>query len=351
MMGPRLDRLLRAGVARWHAAPWQPLRTDLFDGPVPLRLIASPSSLTHFPDRLGLKRHGPHEPTSLVTSDLPRILAQALRQGETVVARLPRPLARRMSGIGLLVPEMVDAVIDMAEERWQRSRSATSNLRRIREHGLTWRWRTETDAFEQFYDQCYAPYMRLRHGPDALVRGRFVLRRWFRQGGIQEVRQGERVLAAQLVAIHERSLECIAVGVTGDAELARQTGAVAATTAFAIEFAREQGLATVNLGGSLPFRRDPVLLSKSYWGARVVERQRADHDLLLAWPTWSDPVADLLGRLAPIIRGPAGLIGIEVSGLRMLHGLASLPIGAGGLPEDSSHRMAQALDGAAQLSS
>ena len=87
-------------------------------------------------------------------------------------------------------------------------------------------------------------------------------------------------------------------------------GALAATTLFAAELARERGLTRINLGGSLPSLTDPVLVSKRLWGARLLPRPRADHDLLLGWREPAPALARLLGRLEPVVRTRSGLGGI-----------------------------------------
>ncbi|HEX2528206.1 MAG TPA: hypothetical protein VHL31_18125 [Geminicoccus sp.] len=331
------DALLREGLMRWRAAPWRLYPTRSLP---PLTLVGTGQSLDYVARQLG---RDPAQATAARPVPAWRLgpaLQRHLEQDGIVLARLPCPLATRLCPMGLLMPELVDSVIDVAEERWLRSRSARSNLQRIADHRLTWRLSTGSAAVERFYTHCYLPYLQARHGSGAALRSRRSLARDAAHGGIQEVCLDGETVAAQLVGFGPDELQCIAVGVPGDGELARESGAIAATTAFAIELARQRGLAFVNLGGSLPLRRNPVLLSKSYWGARVTLRPRADHDLLLAWRVWSPSVARILTTLVPILRSPHGLVSVEVPGLRPLHGLsASLQIPPGA----SSRDLAQML--------
>ena len=340
----RLERLLRLGLTRLHSAPWRTFRVDLVRMPVPIIAIGAGPSLGHLLERLSPAGQGREPQRSVRAHALRPTIVDHLAHGRIVIARLPAGLAAGRRPIGLLLPELIDSVIDLDARPWPPSRSAASNLRRIAEHGLTWRLRTDRAAFDRFYDRSYVPYAHARHGNGAFVRGRSALRQRFAQGGIQEVLQGDEVLAAQLVSFADGQLECVAVGVPGDGMAAREAGAIAATTAFAVELARQRHLARVNLGGSLPLRRDPLLASKIHWGARIAPRPRADHDLLIAWQAWSPIVQAMLDRLAPIVRGRAGLIGLDGADLRPLPGLAAcLPIGGAVLPAGPSHVVAAAL--------
>jgi hypothetical protein len=235
-------------------------------------------------------------------------LGRALDRAELVLARLPVATAAVARASFLRLPELVDAVIDLPPpgERWPGTRSARSSERRVRTSGLSWSLATDRASFQRFCRDLYRPYAVARFGPGAVVRSTAMLQAKFCSGGIQEIRQGDRLLAAQLVSVSGAELECVAVGATpGPAALGQ--GALAATTLFAAELARERGLRHVNLGGSLPSLTDPVLVNKRLWGARLVPRPRADHDLLLGWREPAPVLALLLARLEPVLRTRSGL--------------------------------------------
>jgi hypothetical protein len=315
-MLPSRPGLVPADAARWLRARWlghpfRPVWMRRLDGPDvggSIVLVGGGRGLDYLLAR-GLERSSaPAAAGWTRIAGMGGTLERALDRADLVLARLPVATAAVGRASFLRLPELVDAVIDLPPpgERWPGTRSARSSERRVRASGLSWSLATDRASFQRFCRDLYRPYAAARFGPGAVVRSTAMLQARFRSGGIQEIRQGDRLLAAQLVSMSGAELECVAVGAAPD-PAALGLGALAATTLFAAELARERGLRRVNLGGSLPSLTDPVLVNKRLWGARLLPRARADHDLLLGWREPVPVLARLLARLEPVLRTRSGL--------------------------------------------
>ena len=332
----RAIALLRGVRRQLLASPWRSLRCRTAvvtlagcEAAARLTLVGAGSSLDYVLSRLapaGGVEQGRGGRVRLAR------LAAALEEGQSgsdlVVARVPR-LPGAAFGLGgcLAAPELVDAVLCLnAPGRWP-PRSARSNIRRIEQAGLSWSFSRRREDFDRFYRDLYVPYARARFGAAAVLRSRMALRASFARGGLQHFFRSGRLVAAQLVEIHDRQLDCVAVGAALDGSDPRRNGVMAATTFYAVEHARSLGLDRVNLGGSLPSLTDPVLASKLYWGFSLASRPQSDHDLLFGWKRWSPAVAAVLAILVLIVRTPAGLVALDArrsaGGARGRRGLAT----------------------------
>ena len=247
---------------------------------------------------------------------LPRLFRDGSSACHLLVARVPSGAGAWLFRDGVLrLPELVGAAIDVPPPgaRWPRTRSARSNLRTIRAHGLRWTLSRDPADFTRFYDDLYLPYLRMRFGAAAAVRPRAEPARRFGRGALMWIWQGETLVAGVLVEVEGDTLTCELLGAVPSEKAARAAGALAATTLFPVEHAIELGLKRVSLGGNQPFLADPVLQSKRYSGAVLTWRARTDHDLVLSWPWWHPAVRALLAKRAPIHRVDRRFIGLAVA--------------------------------------
>ena len=242
---------------------------------------------------------------------LPKRLRSLKDEADLVIARVETGVSRRLFGDAFLrMPEIVDAQIAVPhpDERWPRSKSARSNVTRVKKSGLGWSISHDPADFDFFYDKIYEPYVRDRFGASAAVASRGMLRFRFAQGGLQWILHGSDRVAGQLLESCGRQLRCVVVGYD-PAYDANRLGVGAATMIFAVHYAQSQGFDVIDLGGSRPSLHDPVLLNKRFWGADFMVRDRATHDLVVAWPTWNDMAANFLTTLAPVHREDRDLVG------------------------------------------
>lgn len=252
------------------------------------------------------------------THALPRTLLALGGSDTLILARMARPLARRLFDHRFLrVPDLVDVWIDVRDrDRMLRSMSQTMrrNARAIPADGYSWSEARDDAAFERFYDHYYLPFIMTRHAELAVVRERPVLRRYFRQGGILWIRQGGEEVAGLLLHDDDRVATHHAVGTRrGDLE-ARHRGALNATNLFGIDLAARRGLQWVNLGGCMPSPLAGSLRHKRGWGGELRERADSHHDLLIRWPSFTSSVARFLTETPLIVRdhgGLAALAGVE----------------------------------------
>lgn len=321
---PRPIERLAKDVARsplallWGTVPLERLTGPVGDDGTPTRVLVagrSPAiqSLLHDlfvepPRREALGR------CSLVR--LPRLFHREASSCHLLVARVPSGAGAWLFRDGVLrLPELVGAAIDVPPPgaRWPRTRSAQSNLRTMRAHGLRWTLSRDPADFRRFYDEFYLPYLRMRFGAAGAVHSRAELARRFGRGALMWIWQGEGLLAGVLVEGEGDTLTCDVLGAVPSEEAARATGALAATTLFPVEHAIELGLKRVDLGGNHPFLADPVLQSKRYSGAALTWRARTDHDLVLSWPRWHPAVHVTFAKRAPVHRIGQRFIGVAAA--------------------------------------
>lgn len=239
-----------------------------------------------------------------------RLARELRRQGagaDLVVARVAR-LSSRALGFDddwLAVPDWVGmriaAPFDLPAIA-QRSHSAADDLRRARRAGFAPSFSRGAADLAEFHRDFYGPFMRIRHGDEAVVRSLWRLRRRFRHGGILWIRRGEERVAGALVDLRHGVLSVLAVGVAhGSVALVRES-VLAAVYAAALDHARRSGCAEVDLRGSRPSPLDGLSRYKRKWGARFYDRADVVTTTLVRWPRLTPAVAALLARMPLLYR-------------------------------------------------
>jgi hypothetical protein len=169
-----------------------------------------------------------------------------------------------------IVPSFVlyrGGVADVPPAR--RSKSLRGNLSRARRSGF--RARRGGAAQEWAAARAMAEsWARVRFGPDVWLPPEHGWRRLRRRGSLLMISDGARDLAMLVVVLGRGGREAwlAAVGVAGgDPELMR-AGALTASYAAAVEYAREIGAEVVNAGRCTSRADDPRGVYKSRWGLR-----------------------------------------------------------------------------------
>ena len=313
------DALMRGARGLADAALSRPLPLRLLAGETGsgagrLVLAGQGGSLDYFAHRFFASKASDTPDGTIDRGSIPKHLPEA----DLALCRLGRRAAARLEGRGvLLVPEAVGARLAVAPDGSSfagANATARRNIRQVEKRGYTWTASHDPAAFEHFYDAMYVPFAKARYGELSFVRRREALRRRFRQGGLLEVRQEGRLVAAQVFQIMGQTIEMLGPGTPGgDPEPVRQ-GAFSALYIFAEAYARQQGLAWLDFGGSLPTLSDGVLKHKRGWGASIADRVEADHDIALYWKAASQPLLAFLRAHPLVVRDGHGLALLAVEG-------------------------------------
>lgn len=237
---------------------------------------------------------------------LPGVLERVGAGADLTLACVPYALARWLGGERYLrVPALVSFRLRCGTDLDSTLAAATYNVRRDArrtvESGYSWALADAPDDFERFYHDFYAPFVRLRFGPLAVLRQPPELRRHFRHGGgIIWVRQAGRPVAGGLVRAGTGELhalvEAVHPGWRPDVKPSPQFAVNIAT----FDIASRLGAGTVDLGGTTPSLRDGVFRTKRAWGAEVRISAESHRQLLLRWSPGGGALLPLL-QAAPLL--------------------------------------------------
>jgi Acetyltransferase (GNAT) domain len=190
-----------------------------------------------------------------------------------------------------------------------------SDMDRVRREGFAGEFSSKAAEFDLFYTRYYKPYIQSRHGVDAQMSPRWMVRLMHRLGGILWVcRDGER-LAGDIVVRQGRDIIPVVSGVL-DArmDLVRQ-GVQAAVYVHMLQLAARWGCNRILLGGSRPSLHDGVLRYKSKWLSGLMPHDghlSASHVILLRWSRLSAPVAEFLAHTSVIHHEQGGFSALWV---------------------------------------
>ena len=163
-------------------------------------------------------------------------------------------------GMSLVVPDDPTTLV-------KRSASLKEDLRVVRRNRLTSDITRGEEDFLSFYHTMYVPFIRKRHGNQAVLRGVSSMRRWFRQGGLIRVMREGQPIAGGIFLQRNQLLYFVTLGTANGQWEHVKAGAIAALYFCCIKLARELGCKQIDFGGCRPSLADGVLRYKRKWGA------------------------------------------------------------------------------------
>lgn len=236
-----------------------------------------------------------------------RTLRRHAASTDLVVARVARKSggALGFDDDWLAVPDWVGmriaAPFDLAAIA-KRSHSVADDLRRMRRAGFTHAFSRHGPDLAVFHRDYYLPFMRNRHGDEAVVRSSRRLRRRFRRGGILWIHRGGERVAGVLIEFRRGVLAALAIGVArGDAGIVRE-GAFAAIYRALLDHAQRSGCTAVDLRGSRPSPLDGLTRYKRKWGALLYDRADVVSTIFVRWQSMTPAVSAFLARTPLIFR-------------------------------------------------
>ena len=147
------------------------------------------------------------------------------------------------------------------------SESLEADLRKIARYGYEREVTPAAACWEEFEHRMVRPYAHTRFAGDVWLPTPSYMRFLARSTVIFVRREGQRVAGASIMVRNgEGWLPLLGVR-DGDQQLMRE-GALAAAYAFSLEWARESGARTLDIGRTSSFRRDGLGRYKAKWGFR-----------------------------------------------------------------------------------
>lgn len=247
---------------------------------------------------------------------LARTLKHLRTSADLTIACTDRLSARIFFGADyLVVPKWVGSMLKVPEDPsklTQKNHSLKEDLRIVRNNQLRPDFTQTTTDFELFYHTMYVPFIRKRHGKQAVVRSIKQLRRCFHQGGLICVRQSGKLIAGGIFQHRNQILRFIALGTTNGDSAPVKAGALAALYLFIINHAKELGCKFIDFGGCHPSLKDGLLRYKRKWGMKLIDKQNNYYDFLVHWIHFNSSVISFLSNTPLIFRDSRGLSGVYV---------------------------------------
>jgi hypothetical protein len=127
--------------------------------------------------------------------------------------------------------------------------------------------RNDERSFDFFYWKMYCPYTTKRFGKATILRSYLTAKACYRDnGGIIFVKKAEKPIAGILFQIHGRTLRALSLGVyEGKRDLLKALAGQAALF-FLIEWAKTEGITSLNYGYTMPFLEYGNFQYKREWG-------------------------------------------------------------------------------------
>jgi len=270
-----------------------------------------------------IRRFFKGEPERELVGRVPQwVLARTLKRLRTsadlTIARVDRLSARLLFNADYLaVPEWVGLSIVVPEDPAklvQSSHSLKEDFRIVRRNELTPDITQAEADFEMFYHTMYVPFIRKRHGEQAVVRNIYWMRRIFDQGGLLWVRRSGQPIAGMIFQRRNQVLELAGLGTVNGEWAPVKAGAATALYFFSIKHAKELGCEIVDFGGCRPSLNDGLLRYKRKWGTQLIERCHTYYDLLVHWNHLNGPVTSFLSHTPLIFRDHGGLSAMNAIG-------------------------------------
>lgn len=206
---------------------------------------------------------------------------------DIVILDLPWPVCRvvRSDGFLTLAP-WVNMIIPIGKTwedvvgRWSKNVKG-ADLRPIRKHQLNFRMINSEQAFRDFYNVFYVPYVTMRFGDAVFIEPEEKIVAVHEYGEIIEILRENTVIAEAILIDVDGSLGFHWIGAPVDIDPPMREGAFAALYYFIIRLAYERGCNEVDCFTSRPTLSDGVLRFKRKWGAMLSDCDDMNGQILL----------------------------------------------------------------------
>ena len=233
---------------------------------------------------------------------------------DLVFADLPWPYYHLLAGSQFVhVPGWLVQKIPLPGT-WQevvgnfRKNTRSTDLRKIRKFGLTFRLTTEQAEVERFHDAMYLPYVEGRFGNLAIIDSRDEIVGVGTSGGLLQVLQQDRVVGAVVLFRSRKTLHFLWFGLPQGPDAALLDAALSGLYYFTIQHAYALGCDEVNLSYTAPLLNDGIYRYKRKWGA-VAHNDWPFGEILVRPLNLRGPVESFLVNQPLVVVERDGLVG------------------------------------------
>ncbi|MET0152553.1 MAG: GNAT family N-acetyltransferase [Candidatus Binatia bacterium] len=254
---------------------------------------------------------------------LPAALRRERDRHDLTIARVDRIGSRFLFDAAYhRLPDWVGTIMSMPNdvERFASTspRRLRSDFLRVRRNDLRWLISNAREDFDRFYTKMYLPFLDRRHGALGVVRNVHQLLRAFRAGCLLWVLHRGEPISAILLTPQGDVLRFVVLGTRDGALEPIALGGLAALYIFAMEYAKERGFRSLDLGGVRPCLSDGALQYKLKWGVRLRPKPEVYHDFLFYWPRPSKEISSFLEANPLVVRRGNELVSLGGEGCSIL---------------------------------
>jgi len=243
--------------------------------------------------RSWVKKYG--DIVDLIVADVELLFCKMLPRTEFI--QIPQWIRQKFD-----VPDTWEVVLNSFRK------SAKKELRRVLKYGFTHRITASQEDFRTFYHQMYVPYIKKRHGDEAIIVPETKFLRKCRNGQLMQLLRGEKVVFGVLLNnVGHLSTEWL--GAPDNIEPEMLKGASAALDYYIILYAYECGNYTIDFGPSRPLLNDGLFQYKRKWGTYVQDSRMPRGDILLKPLRFNAPIISFFVNNHFITRDRERLVG------------------------------------------
>jgi hypothetical protein len=247
---------------------------------------------------------------------LGRTLKELRTTADLTIARIDRLSSRLFFGSDYLaVPEWIGTMLTVPEDPEnfaRKSDNLKNDLRRVYRNRLTHLISHDEKDFDDFYYGMYVPFVRKRHGQQAVIRNFYWMRRAFRHGGLLWVQQDGHHIAGQLFRRQGSAIQLLGIGTANGEWKYVKEGAICATDVYIVKYAKNLGFKLIDFGGSRPSLNDGVLRYKRKWGMHLYDMPDNWYRYLIYWNRFNESVISFFSNSPLIFRDHGGLSAISL---------------------------------------
>jgi hypothetical protein len=196
-------------------------------------------------------------------------------QFDLTVTEIPSFLQGILNRKGrFLVPCWISSEIDISEsvnDIVAKNDSLKNECRKIRKYNLSYTVTNSMADLEEFYRNMYLPYMKVRYDKESFTEDYSGLKNCMRNGFLIFIKNGEQVIAGNLVNLENNIPILRVMGVKDGNFNYLKMGAASATYFFTIQLLQQKGYRRIHLGSTRAFLNDGVLQYKKSWGMRFLK--------------------------------------------------------------------------------
>lgn len=177
-----------------------------------------------------------------------------------------------------VIPEFISMTLDTSksfEEIYKNfSKSAKEDVRKVKKHGFKYEISHDFEMLKWFYYKMYLPYIYNRHGKKAVCTNFHTMRLILeRDGKLLLIKLKDEYVYGGLFTVINDKATALYSGISDKKNSLLKKGVSAASYYFFIQWAKENGIKTLDFGTSKSFLNDGLFKYKKKWGTTISKNE------------------------------------------------------------------------------